>query len=142
MTRLEQWNRRVAVATACQDAFTGKPHVWGKRDCLRLARFCINGMGHKVKLAKIGGYETERGALRALSRLGFKSMIEAMDQQGFPRIAPAGAWPADIVALEAASPWDGALMVKLSGGELLGSVEGGVFGPLAPLRPVAAWRID
>jgi hypothetical protein len=144
MTRLEQWNRRVAVATACQDAFTGKPHVWGKRDCLRLARFCLSGMGHKVKLSKIGGYSTARGAVRALRRLGFNSMIDAMDAQGFPRIAPAEAWPADIVGLAADDPWRCALTVKLTGGEVFGAWTegGGVFAPLTPLAPVAAWRID
>ena len=135
------WNERVAAAQACIDTYAGKPFGWGTRDCVRLAAFLLKKRGHGVSLAKVGGYTTEIGGLRAMRRLGFSSLIEAMDAQGFERIAPAAAWPGDIVALEGPEAWGGALAVKVSGDAVLGALEG-EFGVLRPLRTVAAWRID
>lgn len=144
MISLEQWNARVAVANACLAQFEGREHEYGKADCLRLAASCLKRMGHQVPLAKIGFYKTEIGALRTLKRLGFANMIEAMDAQGFPRIAPSKAWPADIVAIAAPEPWVGSLAVKLAGAGLLGSMEGYPFAAIDPTVhiPVAAWRVD
>lgn len=142
MISLEQWNARVAVANACLAQFEGREHEYGKADCLRLAASCLKRMGHQVPLSKIGFYKTEIGALRALKRMGFTNMIEAMDAQGFPRIAPSKAWPADIVAIAAPDPWKGALTVKLAGAGVVGSIQGEPFAALEVKQAVAAWRID
>ena len=142
MIGLAAWNARVSVADACQEQFEGRSHQYGKADCLRLAAFDVKAFGHAVPLAKIGFYSTEIGALRALKRMGFKSMIEAMDAQGFPRITPAKTWPGDIIALAAPEPWQGALTVKLANAGVLGSIEGEPFAALEVKMPVAAWRID
>ena len=135
------WNERVAAAQACIDTYAGQPFEWGKRDCVRLCAFLLRKRGHGVSLVKVGGYSTEMGGLRAMRGLGFKSLVEAVDAQGFARIPPASAWPGDIVALEGPDPWGGALTVKVSGDAVLGALEGS-FAVARPLKAVAAWRID
>lgn len=141
----QAYNEGVRAAEACRRKFDGKPFEWGATDCVRLAAALLRERGHTVSLAKVGGYSSEAGALRALKRTGFATLIEAVDAQGFPRIAAASACPGDLVGLVGPAPWGVALFVRLSQSLLLGPIEG----VMAVVKPsddpeayVTGWRID
>jgi hypothetical protein len=88
---------RVAAAQATIDQFLEKPFEWGTNDCAQLAAFAVEQLGFETVVSKAGRYKTQRGARRALARLGAKSMEDLPDAMGFERIAPAMALPGDIV---------------------------------------------
>lgn len=133
--------RREAVEATVQ-RFVGKAYAPGVHDCARLAAFALRQMGHKVPLLKGAQYRTEAGGLKALRRLGFSDLAEAVDALGLVRIAPASALPGDIVALEmeGATGFGCALTVACGNGRVLGFM-GGVCAPLEPAAFVAAWRV-
>jgi hypothetical protein len=134
--------RRQQAAQATLDRFKGQPLIYGKNDCVRLAAFLLRKMGHRPQLAKAGSYKTPLGAARALQRAGFKDLASAVDALGLPRIAPAAAWPADLVMLPAEGPFGGALSVAVGNGRVLGyheDVDGADI--LQPVQYLAAWRV-
>jgi len=141
--------RRVETATACRRAWDGRAFAWGQADCVHLARWVLRAQGRAVPMLKLGGYQTEAGAVRALRRTGFASLAEACDaalrEQGVERIPPASVLPGDVVALVGPEPWGAALCVTLGQGWLLGVVGDrfAVFQPAARADAfVGAWRID
>lgn len=131
--------RRQLAAQSCVDRFFGRPYQPGKRDCVVLALHALSEMG--VEGFDVGRYGTERGAVRAMRRAGFKSLIEGVDSV-LPRIAPASALPGDIIALEAeaGSPFGCALTVAVGNGRVFGFFEG-VGGVVQPIKFVSAWRV-
>jgi hypothetical protein len=132
---------RVASTQVLLDTWKGQPFEWGKRDCVRLAAAAARAAGHKVKgFAKAGSYASEIGALRALRNLGFKTLEEMVDGQGYLRIPPAAALPGDVVGLKGEGNWT-ALCVALGNGRVLGFKEGRA-GVMQPLELVCAWRIE
>lgn len=133
--------RRQQAAQAAVDRFKGQPWELGKNDCVRLAAFVLRRMGHRPQLGKAGSYSTGAGALRALKRAGFDTLAEALDGLGLQRIPAADARVADIVMVPGEAPLDGALMIAVGNGRLLGFHEDSAIGEvLQPTRFVAAWR--
>jgi hypothetical protein len=108
---------------------------------VRLAAAAARAAGHKVKgFAKAGSYTSEIGALRALRNLGFKTLEDMVDGQGYLRIPPAAALPRRRRGLKGEGNWT-ALCVALGNGRVLGFKEGRA-GVLQPLELVCAWRIE
>jgi hypothetical protein len=133
--------RRREVTQATLDHWKGRPFAWGSADCAQMVRRHLEGMGHKVKLAKVGSYSTAIGAKRAIHRLGYPSLIEAMDAR-FLRIAPAATLPGDILALPADEGEFGALVIALGNGAALGwhpDAEGAAV--MRMEKFVAAWPV-
>src|SRR3546814_13704694 len=60
-------------------------------------------LGHKVSLAKAGSYSSALGAKRALAKVGYATLSEALDAH-LPRIAPASALLGDIIEIEGDGP--------------------------------------
>lgn len=137
---MNEMTRRVAAAQACIDKFGGQPFEWGRFDCVRLAAFAVKEQGFTVRLSRLRPYKTEAGAVRALRTITDGSLADAVDAQGFARIAPASAWPGDIVAIPGPEPFGCALMVQLSNGRVLGALDGR-FAVLDPHDYIAAWRV-
>ncbi len=133
--------RRQAAAQAAIDRFKGQPWQLGKNDCVRVAAFVLRRMGHRPQLGKAGAYTTGSGAMRALKRAGFDRLAAALDALGLERIAPAAARVADIVMVPGEAPLDGALMIAVGNGRVLGFHEDlGVAEILQPIAFLAAWR--
>lgn len=133
--------RRMAAIEACQARFLNKPYEPGKRDCLKLVKHALHTVGRRVGLASRVRYSTEAGAVKALRKLGFKTLVEAVDASGLIRIAPAMALPGDVLALPSDDGIGGALMLNLGNGKVL-VFSGGVC-VTAALRetPIGAWRL-
>lgn len=136
--------RRVAAAQACIDRFSGKPYALGQRDCIKLTGHALHKLGKRVSLTKGLRYSSEAGGVKAMRKLGFGSLLEAVDAAlgAEARIAPAMALPGDIVALptEGDSPFGCALTVAVGNGRVVGFKDG--FGlVIQPLEYVAAWRV-
>lgn len=119
-------------------AYIDAPFAWGRRDCGRMVAMHLRHMGHRVSLVKAGEYSSAKGAVRALSRMGYESLEAALDAQ-FVRIAPAEAVVGDVIALPSDCALS-ALAVRLSNGRVLHSWQGG-FSISEPLLFVAAWRV-
>jgi hypothetical protein len=131
---------RAFVAQSAVDAFDAKPLDFKDADCIRLGVFVMRAMGHKPKGLKGLRWSTEMGALKAMKRSGFKTLLDAIDAQGFERIAPARALPGDLVALPCDGPWGGSIMVCVGNGRLFGFLEGRA-GVVEPKSFVCAWRV-
>jgi hypothetical protein len=130
------------AAQAVRDTYFGKPFAWGRADCVRMCALDLRKLGYRVSLLKAPQYSSEKGARLALARAGFDSLEALLDAQGFIRIPPAAALPADIVALSGAGDWP-SLMVALGNGATIGFHEGQgkVLRPQMD-KAVAAWRVD
>jgi len=132
--------KRATAAQACIDRFRGRAYEPGKADCVQLARHCLHHLGRRVGQGKLPAYSTEIGGLRALKRLGFGSLVEALDGFGLERIAPASALPGDLIALPTEHPL-GALAVAVGNGRVIGFLEGEKGAVIMqPHAFVAAWR--
>lgn len=143
MTPRDRNLKRAAAAQACVDRFAGRDYAEGRRDCVHMAAHCLHRLGIATPQLKGVKYSSPTGAIRALKRAGFASLIEAVDAMGFARIAPAAAWPADLIALETDHPV-GALAVRLSGGDLLAfaaNEDAAQVFPSGALRMITAWRV-
>jgi hypothetical protein len=132
---------RVAAAQATLDRFKDRPFAWGKYDCARLAAYHARKMGYRPSLSKAGPYASAGSARAALKRLGFSSIIEAVDGMGFERIPPAAAMVGDLVAMPAVDAL-GAIAVVLGNGRVLGYHADAVGAAvLQPNEIDVAWRI-
>lgn len=115
---IQPTTRRERAAKACRQRFHEKPYKPGTRDCPTLALHNLRQVGVKVPWAKGLKWRNEAEGLRALKALGFSNLIEAVDSLGLPRIPPARALAADLIAL----PTDhqiGSLAVCMGNGNLL-----------------------
>lgn len=139
--------RRAAAVAACRDRFVGKPYdPRANRDCIKLAGHSAHKLGQRVSLTKGLRYSSEAGGLRVMRKLGFKSLIEAVDA-AFPdaRIPPAMARPGDIIALktEDENAFGCALAVAFDNGRVIGFVNG--YGAICrvddPSAYLTAWRL-
>lgn len=131
--------QRVAAVEATIARFKDRPLAYGKDDCVRMTAFCLRKLGVRAPLLKAGTYSTPTGARRALKKLGFDTLEQAVDSLELPRIPPASAWPGDVIALEGS---DGAaLCIAVGNGRVLGFwEESGVCAVLQPHQYLAAWR--
>ena len=110
--------RRQQATAATMERFRGKHFTLGSVDCVKMVAFHLRRFGRKLPLSKAGQYKSVLGAQAALKRLGYANVIEAMDGQGFERIAPASTLIGDIVAFEADHPL-GALGIVAGNGNML-----------------------
>lgn len=139
--------RRQAAAEACRDRFVGKTYdPRANRDCIKLAGHSAHKLGKRVSLTKGIRYSSEASGLRVMRKLGFKSLIEAVDA-AFPgrQIPAAMARPGDIIALKTddANAFGCALTVAFDNGRVIGFVNG--VGAICrvddPTAYLAAWRV-
>ncbi len=130
--------RRVAGAQALLADWIAAPFRWGERDCARLAHAALLQRGRSSQLEDAQRYTSPAGSVRALRRLGYADLEQALDGQGLDRIPPAATLPLDLVALPAE---DGApaLCVALGNGRVLG-FHTDQARVLAPRRFLTAWR--
>lgn len=125
---MRESDRRNAVVRACMARFDGKPlDLAARRDCVRLGGHSMRLLGVSTPLLKGLDYRSEIGAARALKRLGFADLIEAMDGTGMARIPVAMTWPGDIVA--GRSRDDGPFRFALSVVHTPGAARTLAFGP-------------
>ncbi len=117
-SRIRDMNLRLRAAEGCRKRFQGKPYKPGVHDCPRLALHALRGVKVAVPFAKGLRWKDETDGLRTLKALGFADLIAAVDSLGLPRIAPAMARPADLIALETDHKV-GALAVSMGNGEAL-----------------------
>lgn len=120
MTEIEA---RVAIAQATLDEFRDRAFEFGKSDGAMLVKWHARRMGCPVKTGQpVGNYTTLLGMKRALRRIGVERVgdICAM-QKGWIEIAPASAWPGDVIELPGHDENDriGCLAVVLTNGRAL-----------------------
>lgn len=143
MSREDASSLRLKVAQGCMDRFDGKRFDPGlRRDCVRLAAHALHLAGVKVAPLKGVRYANLAGAVRALKRTGFATLVEAMDATGLTRIAPAAAITGDILALPSDDVFGAALTVAVGNGRVLGWLAGDdAARPMQPNAYLAAWRL-
>ena len=56
----------------------GQPFEWGARDCAIVAAEAVQALTHVPVLDPWPRYDTQRGALKAIKKLGYASFIEAV----------------------------------------------------------------
>lgn len=131
---------RTAAAQATLSRFLDQPFQWGKNDCARMVAYHLRKLGYPVQLAKAGTYKSAIGARRALQRLGFGHLREAVDSYGLSRIPPAAAIIGDVIELPADDAL-GALGVALGNGRVLAYHQDAVGAVvIQPTGYVTAWR--
>jgi len=138
---------RARAAQACVDTYLGKPQKMGSADCVCLSRKSLHVQGVSVSIMKGERYRSLPDAVRTLKKLGFDTLIEALDAvDGLHRIPPAMAWPGDIFAMPVpdTDPFGCALAVYLGNGKAIGW--GGVSNTAGIVKPhmgeaLAAWRV-
>ena len=86
------------------ETYRNKPFVWGKSDCMKLARTHVRNMGHRPPASP--PYSSIVGARTALKKTGFDTLEGLLDSL-LPRITPAAMLPGDIGLIEhPESPFD------------------------------------
>jgi hypothetical protein len=131
--------RRDAAQAAVQ-RFKDRPHRWSSNDCARMVAFTLRKLGHKPPMPRAGSYRSALTARKALHAAGFKSLEDALDGMGLPRIGWASAVVADIVAMEGEDGWL-ALGVAVGNGRVLAyhvDAPGAVI--VQPTNVLIAWR--
>jgi hypothetical protein len=83
--KLPTLEKRRRAVEATKERFAGRSFVLGAADCVKLARFHLTQMGHK--LPSTGHYSNEIGAVKALKKQGAKNLAELLDKH-LERIAP------------------------------------------------------
>src|SRR3546814_7820832 len=94
VTGVQTWSLPISLAK-----YRDQPFKWGRYDCARVIAHQAKKLGHKVSLAKAGSYSSALGAKRALAKVGYATLSEALDAH-LPRIAPASALLGDIIEIE------------------------------------------
>jgi len=116
--RAKKMRLRERAAEGCRARFQGKVYKPGTHDCTRLALHALRGVKVPVPFAKGLTWKSEADGLKVLKGLGFDDLIQAVSGLGLARIAPAMAWPADLIALNTDHRL-GALAVSMGNGEAL-----------------------
>lgn len=138
--------RRARAVKACIDRFVGKTYEpRSNRDCIKLAIHSAHKMGRRISLTKGLRYSSEAGGLRVMRKLGFRSLIDAVDATELVSIPPAATRPGDIIALKTdeENAFGCALAVRADNGRVIGfsSGVGGVFRVDDPSAYLAAWSM-
>ncbi|XBQ15795.1 MAG: hypothetical protein ABL308_12660 [Oceanicaulis sp.] len=139
---------RQRAVSACLKKFDERALSFGKADCVRLAALALRKQGVAIPLLKGVQYRTRVGAMKALAASGFSDLCAAVDALGLARIAPASAWPGDLIAMPTpdGDPFGASLMVVHTAGarRVIGLDGHGVFRVVAPDLSccLAAWRVD
>lgn len=139
--------KRERAAAACRKRFHLKPYKPGVRDCPLLALHNLRKIGVPVPWARGLKWRNEAEGVRALKALGFDNLHQALDDLGLPRIAPASALAADIIALPTTHKL-GALCISMGNGNVLGFIDGSfdaeIFNQaefVTDERGPCAWRV-
>lgn len=139
-------HRRARLTQITLDKFRDQPFEFGTCDCVRIAAFHLKQFGYKPGLSRGGAYKTANGARAALKRAGFKSLTEAIDKLGLPRIAPLQRRIGDLLMGDGAVDefGFGALGVYLGNGRLLTFAEGEPNAVVIELKknvPTITWEV-
>lgn len=128
--------RRNRALQKTADKYRGKPFVWGKNDCVKMARSHLVAMGHKPP--KMPSYRSATGAKAALKKAGYRT-LESLFDALLLRIAPAAMLPGDIALMPGEPPFDAVTICvgrKVMGWH--GDAEETVM--IVPDQIKAAWR--
>lgn len=142
---MNEMQRRVDACEATVAKFRGRPFQFGTCDCAKIATAHLRHMGRKVTgLAKAGTYNSALGARRALKRVGYGSLADALTGLGLLPIASAAALPGDIVIGDGGDSWE-AMGVFVGNGMLFAFHDDALeAGPMMVrvnrLADVKAWR--
>jgi len=136
---------RQRAVDACLKRFAGQALRWGRTDCVKLTALALRKQGVSVPQLKGLRYRSALGAAKALEATGHDNLLAAMDATGLARIAPAAAWPGDIVGLPSDDDrFDVALTVCIApGSNRVLSLDGAArFGVVRPSGMfTGAWRV-
>lgn len=137
---------RQRAAEACLQRFNGQRLDYKRYDCVRLARFLFNQMGHStVTILKGRRWGTRAGAEAAMRASGLSCLSQGVDALGFARIPPAAAIIGDLVAIPVpqGDAFGCSLMVCVGNGRVLGLDGRGTFRVLRTHGMfTAAWRVE
>jgi hypothetical protein len=135
--------RRARATQKLLDDWKDRPFDWKTQShCLRLVVEHLRRMGYKPPLSRAGSFKSALAAKGALKRAKVKTLAEAVDLMGLPRIPPAAALVGDIIELPGEAPF-GALTVAVGNNRVLGwhaDADGAVV--MQPVEYIAAWRVD
>lgn len=144
---MHELERRKAAIEATRARFEGRPHAYGKVDCIKIAAGHARHMGHHraLGLQKAGTWSSALGAMRALKKMGFDRVFDAVDAAGFEPIAPAMILPGDLIGSAGTDGLD-AIGIWLGNMAILGfhedAMEQGVkVIRLKTLSGMKAWRL-
>lgn len=139
---IDDRERRALAAAACWKRFYGKAYDPGKRDCVKLATHALIKMGHGSGPVKGLRYSTEAQGYKLLRKAGFKTLPEALDAMGLPRIAPLMAMQGDLIGMAAGddNPFGVSLTVAMPDRLVMGFSEG-ICLTWRPLAYEMAWRL-
>jgi hypothetical protein len=119
--KLPTLEKRRRAVEATKERFAGRSFVLGAADCVKLARFHLTQMGHK--LPSTGHYSNEIGAVKALKKQGAKNLAELLDKH-LERIAPAAMLLGDLAMPpsdpEAEANTLGTIVIKVAPTKYLG----------------------
>lgn len=94
--RVPQWEARLSSHV---EKARGMTYRMGRRDCARFAAGAVEAVtGVDVWPATLPGYETERGMVRAIRRMGWQSLDDAATALLGASIAPLQAHSGDVVS--------------------------------------------
>lgn len=134
--------RAARAADACVARFGGKAFdPASNRDCVKLIAHCLHQQGIATPKLKGLKYTTFPAGLKALRKLGFKDLVEAVDDLGLEPIPLARALPGHIIAVPCDEPevWGAAMGVCVGQREAFGFFEG--VGQSVMLTDcIKAWR--
>lgn len=134
--------RRAEALEKTQARFRGKAFKLGSNDCVKLVRFHLKALGHK--LPSTGHYSTPKEAVKQLKKQGAKNLEQLLDKF-LTRIPPASMLPGDI-ALMKSEPEKGTAYelgtIAISVGRKLLGYHGDAetLVVMEPLQIEAAWR--
>jgi len=92
LTRPEGWPERLLERIERE---ADAPFVWGESDCLTFALDVVHAMLPELKRDELPSYKDELGAARALAKLGFRDVGEALASR-WQEIPPAWAHRGDL----------------------------------------------
>ena len=134
---------RVAAVEATRARFAGRPFDWGRVDCARVAVSHVRRLGRRTRnIGKAGSYDSALGAKRAMARMGYANLAEALDGQGLKRIPAASALVGDLIVVPGTDSFD-AIGVWCGNNAALMFAEGaeGLVTLILNQPPQVAWRV-
>jgi hypothetical protein len=118
--------------------------AWGESDCAQMVAAVCRSYGLPCPIEHVEPYSTEAQAYQRLLTDGYASLTEWMATLG-TLVAPASAWPGDILGFEADDPrWACSLALMLTAKRGLAlDPDTGKWSQidLSTSVPIAAWRV-
>lgn len=134
--------RRHAAIEATMARYRGRPFLWGKVDCAKVAAFHLKKLGYPILISKAGAYHSARSARRAISRMGFDNLAALIDSLGLSRIPYSRLLLGDIILNEGHAGID-AIGIYAGNGHVLGFHEDHLHQGLVAIdvMPTIAWSV-